>query len=603
MSESTTPTPKAKQAGKSGQHPARRASNRAQVFWDRLHPDTVGLLVGTMFFALALTPSLLPRDALYQGVVCGLCAATGYLIGVFARWNWNAWIQEFLLPVWKKRRLRLGSTWRRRIEGALLIAALAWLAGMVLFSVRWQRQVAQYTDARELSTAEYFLVFPIGIGLWLLLGLVGRGINIATDFLIEHGPKRLDVGVRTVSAWIGVGIVGLVIFNQVVPGTIVSMGEAVFAPRNSQIREDLVQPNNPERSGSPDSINDWEGLGAFGTRFVGLGLHKEELSALSGRPSKEPIRVYSGLEHGQDDAERAQRVVEELKRTHAEDRKVVMVATTTGTGWVNPTAAQALELLYDGDTAIAAAQYSYLPSGVQFIANTDVVREAGQTLISAVQEWWNELDPESRPKLLIYGESLGVVAGEGAFSGLQGLAQAADGVLWVGPPHSSTLWRNFVSRRDPGTYEADPEYAAGMVVRFAGTRQEVQENLGPQPLWQSTRVLYFQHATDPVVWWSPSTLLKEPDWLKEPAQFDRSPAMRWYPFITFFQLSLDLPVAANVPNGHGHNYGTAVMDGLAAISNEDRFDRDFVEQQRPLLEQAMQDQGPEKEIGVDNTKN
>ncbi|MFC6317934.1 alpha/beta hydrolase [Corynebacterium gerontici] len=555
-------------------------------------------MLGTAFFALALTPSLLPRDAFYQSVVCGVCAATGYLLGVFARWNWNLWLRDFLLPVWNKRRWKLSDTWRRRIEVALLVIALLWLAGMVIFAVRWQREVAALTDARQLSTAEYFLVFPLGIGLWLLLLLLGRGINAATDFLIEHGPQRIDVGIRTTSAWVAVGLIILVIVNEVVPGTIVNMAEGVFSVRNQEIREDLSQPTNPERSGSPDSLNDWEGLGSFGTRFVGLGLHKKELEDLTGRPSKEPIRVYSGLDHGADNQERAQRVVKELQRTHAEDRKVVMVATTTGTGWVNPTAAQSLELLYDGDTAIAAAQYSYLPSAIQFIAGTEMVRDAGETLIRAVQDWWNELDPATRPKLLIYGESLGVVAGEGAFSGLRGLAQAADGVLWIGPPHSSDLWRNFVSRRDPGTPEADPEYAAGMVVRFAANTEEIDEFLGPQPLWQSTRVLYVQHATDPVVWWTPDVMLKEPDWLKEPAQFDRSPAMRWYPFVTFFQLSFDLPVAANVPNGHGHNYGSGVLDGLAAISNEEKFNREYVDQQRVFLDKAMEHQGPEKEIGV-----
>ena len=39
---------------------------------------------GALFFCLSLTPSLLPRDWLFQGLIGGLNAAIGYGIGVFA---------------------------------------------------------------------------------------------------------------------------------------------------------------------------------------------------------------------------------------------------------------------------------------------------------------------------------------------------------------------------------------------------------------------------------------------------------------------------------------------------------------------------------------
>ena len=40
---------------------------------------------GALFFCLSLTPSLLPRDWLFQGLIGGINAAIGYGIGVFAR--------------------------------------------------------------------------------------------------------------------------------------------------------------------------------------------------------------------------------------------------------------------------------------------------------------------------------------------------------------------------------------------------------------------------------------------------------------------------------------------------------------------------------------
>jgi len=59
--------------------------------WDRLRPDPAGMVLGSVFFVLALTPSLIPRDILFQGVACGLCAATGYLVGVWLSGDWRPW--------------------------------------------------------------------------------------------------------------------------------------------------------------------------------------------------------------------------------------------------------------------------------------------------------------------------------------------------------------------------------------------------------------------------------------------------------------------------------------------------------------------------------
>ena len=44
-----------------------------------------GLLVGTLFFAASLTPSLIPRTYLTQGVLSGCALAAGYGVGVFWR--------------------------------------------------------------------------------------------------------------------------------------------------------------------------------------------------------------------------------------------------------------------------------------------------------------------------------------------------------------------------------------------------------------------------------------------------------------------------------------------------------------------------------------
>jgi uncharacterized membrane protein len=51
--------------------------------------STAGLLLGALFFAFSLTPSLLPRTYLTQDVLAGCSLAAGYFVGVFGYWLWS----------------------------------------------------------------------------------------------------------------------------------------------------------------------------------------------------------------------------------------------------------------------------------------------------------------------------------------------------------------------------------------------------------------------------------------------------------------------------------------------------------------------------------
>jgi uncharacterized membrane protein len=168
-----------------------------------------------------------------------------------------------------------------------------------------------------------------------------------------------------------------------------------------------------------------------------------------------------------------------------------------------------------------------------------------------------------RPRLLVYGESLGSQGSEAAFSSLADIRARTDGVLWVGPPNSNRIWSTLVQRRDPGTAEVDPVYASGLVVRFA---ENVAGLARPPAPWLPPRVLYLQHPSDPIVWWSPRLLFRRPDWLVEPRGGDVLPAMSWYPIVTFWQVTADLVHAQSVPQGHGHNYADLIPAGWAAIA-------------------------------------
>lgn len=51
----------------------------------------VGLVCGTLFFAASVTPSLLPRNFVVQGLLSGFALAVGYSIGISSVWLWHFW--------------------------------------------------------------------------------------------------------------------------------------------------------------------------------------------------------------------------------------------------------------------------------------------------------------------------------------------------------------------------------------------------------------------------------------------------------------------------------------------------------------------------------
>ncbi|KQB85984.1 alpha/beta hydrolase [Corynebacterium lowii] len=546
-----------------------------------LHPW--GMVGAAVMFMLSLTPSLLPREFFYQGLICGLGAGIGYALGCGVYRIWHVWLSPRYAPGLRARLDSIPQRWRR--VGGVVIPVLAWIAviGMAAFSLRWQHGVASLTGAQAYPLWEFLLVVPVGFVVFALTVLLGKALRWLAGAVARVTPKRLRAPMRTMLGWTAVLLVCLFAVEQVIPGMIVGAGERVFSVSNQEPEEGIAQPREAERSGSPDSPVAFEGLGSYGMRFVDGGLRGEQLSQVTGRPAHEPVRVYAGLRNEADPQARAQLLIDELERTGARERSALLLVLPTGTGWVNHRAAQAFEMLYDGDTAVAAAQYSYLPSALHFFAGGEAVQEAGKTLITPVVDWWNSLPEDNRPKLYLYGESLGSTAVESAFSGMRDISSSVDGIVLTGPPDFNPLWKSFVERRDPGTTEVSPEYSGGLVVRFAQNAHDIRA-FSDADSWGPTRVLYIQHPSDPIIWWSPSLMLREPDWLREPAGFDRLPEMRWIPFITFLQVAADLPVSQNVPQSHGHNYGDELLDGFAAVGN---LPQNRAEELGPLLDEAL----------------
>jgi uncharacterized membrane protein len=256
------------------------------------------------------------------------------------------------------------------------------------------------------------------------------------------------------------------------------------------------------------------------------------------------------------------------------------VVTTTGTGWVEPSAVGSFEYLNGGDTATVSMQYSYLPSWLSFLVDQERAREAGRQLFDSVYGAWSRLPAGDRPRLYVFGESLGSFGGETAFSGEYDLSNRVDGALFVGPPNFNPLYRGFVDGRDPGSREVEPEYKGGRTIRF--TNRPALPIVPEDRAWPEPRVLYLQHPSDPITWWSTDLVLQRPDWLEEPRGSDVLPQTRWVPFVTFWQVSADLALGFSTEPGHGHNYTGEHVDGWAAVLQPEGWSQEQVDRLRGL---------------------
>lgn len=132
----------------------------------------------------------------------------------------------------------------------------------------------------------------------------------------------------------------------------------------------------------------------------------------------------------------------------------------------------------------------------------------------------------------------------------------------MGTPNFSQPWGRITQQRDPGSLERLPIVDEGRNIRFAAHPDDA--NL-PGGAWEFPRIVFWQHGSDPITWWSFDLVLHKPDWLREPLGPDVDPGMRWIPFVTFWQVTLDMVFSAEVPDGYGHSYGPEAADLWADI--------------------------------------
>jgi uncharacterized membrane protein len=521
-----------------------------------LRYSRVGLIVAVLFFALSLFPSLLPRTPLLQGVVAGASAALGYGVGVLFAWLWR----YLSLP-----RLRPGSAPLLGVR-IVVIGSL----GVLTFLAVW-RQVGWQNDIRELFGME-----PLSPAGWLTTAVVAP-LTAAVLIVVARALRKLFRSVarglnrvlpvrlaRVLGAVIVVGLVSFLV-NGVLIATLFDVANAAFSVRDTSTDDGIVRPVAAERSGSPDSVVPWDSLGRQGRNFVARGPTVEELEAFHGEEAMRPIRVYAGLKSASTIQGRADLILEELLRTGAFEREVLVVATTTGTGFLEPNAMTSLEYLHNGDTAVAGVQYSYLPSWISLLADQEITAETSRTVFRTVHDHWRSLPEDDRPALYLFGLSLGSFGVEAVLSSVEIVNAPVDGAFLTGPPFVNGLWNRLTRDRDAGSPARLPIYAEGRTVRFTAQENALDE---PTGRWGDTRIVYLQYNSDPVVFFSPSMVFTRPEWLEEGQRGpDVSERMVFVPLVTAVQTLIDLPGAGNVPEGFGHLYSIREnIDSWAAVT-------------------------------------
>ena len=545
-------------------------------------PSFGGAVVGAVFFWQSLYPTLLPRSWVVQAAVTALCTAIGYALGTLAGHIGHRILQR---GGWEPSAKRRRTAWIALGVAAAIILLLT----VTIWPTVWndQRDLVAMGHVSWVLTLPMLLVAAVLLLLLVLLGrLVARGVIRLHRFNSSHLPRPIAIPVSVVL----VAVIGIVLFRQVVSDGFQSLANSTFSAVDDGTNEGTVRPTATTVSGAPGSKVAWKDLGVQGREFVAHATPASTMDEFSGDgdgpPPMDPIRVYVGLNSADYSEQRAALAVEELDRTGAFDRQVLVVATSTGTGWIDPDASEALELMYRGDSAIVSMQYSFLPSWISTLVDRDKAQEAGRNLYDAVYARWKELPTDDRPKLIAFGLSLGSFGGEAAFEGtdaaasVQNMVDWSDGALWVGATNGNHIWGQVTDARDEGSPVWQPAYDDGESVRFS-TR-------GPDPndlpeSWDGPRILYLQHPTDPVTFWTPTSFWSEPPWMDAPRGYDVPQEGGWYPIVTALQGVFDLMAGFSAPPGFGHDFRLDYVGGWSQVAPPDGWTDADTEQLEQFL--------------------
>jgi uncharacterized membrane protein len=562
---------------------------------NRLNPITSGP-AGPLQTGAALDsfgPSLMPRSSLHQGIGGGIAVLTARAIGLgvnamatkvapkAAPLAWRIGVRAALAgagaALSRLDQTEDESTPRAsaRTAGRLLnLAALGGilheagndlshkmgsplgriamgLGGFGYVITRWSREletrkgiVARWSD----DDKEENLLASIGIA----TGVVEVGRGLGRGFIVSRRSLVDYMGEGLGRSLIGRGL-NLALWGAGAIGAYRALA-ARMSRANATVEPAYASPpSNEFVSGGPNSISPYEKMGLQGRRFVSEVVLGDEIEATLGEPAlADPIRVYIGVEcEPIYSTRRAELALDEMERLGAFDRSHLLLVSPTGTGWVDHTVVESAEILARGDIATACIQFGKAPSFLE-VQGVSLGRAQFRQLLWGVKQRLRAIDPEKRPKVLIFGESLGAWSASDVVmhQGIAGFDHyGIHRALWFGLP-GLARWSKTGMREG-----RNPLTPPGSVMAF--DRFEQYQALGPDDR-AKLRAVIVDHDNDPISQMSLRMAVKRPQWLDGRRGRGVPESMEWAPIITFSQVAVDAMNAMVVVPGQfksfGHDY-------------------------------------------------
>lgn len=513
-----------------------------------------GIFVAEIATWAAVSPSLLPRPWWVTAANVAIGQAAGHFTATTAAFI----TKRGLRYIGKRPQDRVGPTTRSRTHLALGVITLL----MGVRSLRNQSEQAKlvnkYNERGPQSAALGIAIGTLGYGSLLV---IGEAAQLTVTQLSRQAQRWLPRWLAWPLAGSTVGYLMALFSDRMLWRRFIHDASMQALQLNKLVYPGSVMPWEPERSGSPWSLEPWTAVGSQGRAFLDRGPRAHDIKdVMLCSDAHEPIRIFIGLVQGRGPIAAAQQALAELERTGAFRRDTIVIEMPAGSGWINNYSVSAYEFLTHGDCATVTLQFSYLPSVFCYVVDRKAPINAARELIAAVQSRINDMPEDNRPKLYFAGESLGCYGIVENYRDLEELLAACDGAVFTGPPRMTAFTRRLARARDRGSLERLPLIDAGRHVRFASVPAHMEHDAfgNDYQRWQRPRVVFGQHTSDAIVWWDRRLIFMRPDWIQEPTPrtlyADTFRRLPWVPFITFWQVALDQLNSLNVPGGHGHNY-------------------------------------------------
>jgi uncharacterized membrane protein len=475
---------------------------------------------------------------------------------------------------------RPGRRWMTRIPVALP-------AGVAVSAWQIHRTHRRAADAGDQTIANVSTFSSAGIAVGVGAGVVGLQ---ATERLIAYGVSagisRFAPTYDSVSNPIGHAVALAVLGSGMYAGyeyavRRVEQGGAAVEPAYGR------PPESAFVSGGPESVVPFDTLSREGRRFVNMVLTRDEITSVMGQDAvAEPIRIFVGLDTSPEVEDRVDMVMDELVRTGAFRRKVLCLASPTGSGYINYVLAEAIEYLTLGDCAIATMQYSLLPSPMS-LTRTGLAVEQNRDLMHAVTGYLRGMDPSARPRLVLFGESLGALTMQDIWRHRTVEAIDRDFVhssIFLGTPSATEFAKAW--RLNPGKIDPD-----GKMIELDDFGQFLDL---PDEHRSRVRHVLISHYDDPIPKFGTNLLLRKPWWLgpseHRPPGVPRSTA--WRPGTSFVLTGVDMVNAMEVIPGtfgrRGHDYREDIARFVSATYGLDVAPLQLLEIERALRSRELE---------------